>query len=393
MAVQVLIPVLGEAITEAHLVNWLKVTGETVKRGDELAELETDKATLVLECPGNGTLLSILIEAGSTVYPGQVAAIVGKPGEEKAEQSFGEPNQTDDHGQDVILPTAVPSQANHQVDDRNRVSPAARRRAQELGIDISLITPEHPSARITSEDVERYQQERGISRTISSESSYHRITLNAIHKTLAEKMVQSATQIPQFSVSIEVDATELFAAQARLAEKGYEVSLTALLIHGIAQSLQRHNLLNSRYNGDEVLVYDNVNIAVAVDTPHGLVAPVILRVEQLTLEAISTQLKELVSSARAGRLSLEQISGATFTISNLGMFGVHQFTPLINPPQSAILGISAARPAIQPVSSGLRIIQSMNLTLVADHRLLDGATVAAFLADLRDVLEKRTEPE
>jgi pyruvate dehydrogenase E2 component (dihydrolipoamide acetyltransferase) len=211
--------------------------------------------------------------------------------------------------------------------------------------------------------------------------------LNPTRKTLAEKMLASATQIPQFTVSVDMIADQLSAYKMCRKEQGNDISLTAILIYSTARTIQNHPLINSSYDSAGVLVFETVNMAVAVAAPQGLVAPVIYGAEKLELATISEQLDQLVQTARNGRLSLDQVQNATFTISNLGMHGVHQFAPLVNPPQAAILGVGGIRPAIVPSASGVRPVQLINLTVSADHRVLDGVSVAQFLAELRENLE------
>jgi pyruvate dehydrogenase E2 component (dihydrolipoamide acetyltransferase) len=201
-------------------------------------------------------------------------------------------------------------------------------------------------------------------------------------------MSESARTIPQFSVSCEANAQRLLAERDRFAVVGQRYSLTVLLCQLTARSLLEHPLLNARFDGESIILYKTVNLGVAVAGEHGLTAPVIQHAEQLGLAALQSALAELAAAARSGRLTLSQVSGATFTLSNLGMLGVSQFTPLVNPPQSAILGIGALRPAFQPTpAGGFEPVQWMTLSLSADHRVLDGAEAAAFLNTLKSAIE------
>jgi pyruvate dehydrogenase E2 component (dihydrolipoamide acetyltransferase) len=417
MSTRVLVPTLGEAISEAVLTAWLFSQGDPVRRGDEIAELETDKATLTLESPANGVLLSILVPQGTTVTPGQVLAWIGKPGEAvevepepSASESAGSlsrsaqsllrgivPNPEDNPGVDQpasqapaqtwaeTLPTGEKEPRISQ-----RVSPAARRLARQLGVELAEVSPGRVGRRITSEDVESYV--RSSSATQAAELDklpFHRIQMSRIQKTAAARMTESAQQIPQFSVSLDADATRLLEVKGELAGQGLRASITAMLIQLAARVLKLHPLLNARFDGDGILAYETVNIGIATASPAGLVAPVIHRAETLSLAEIARQLTELAGAGRENRLSLDQVSGATFTLSNLGMYGVQQFIPLVNPPQAAILGVGAARLAAQPSGEGgFMTVWLLNLSVSADHRVLDGEAAAQFLASLRTEIEK-----
>jgi pyruvate dehydrogenase E2 component (dihydrolipoamide acetyltransferase) len=235
--------------------------------------------------------------------------------------------------------------------------------------------------------VERYAHARATAGP--GELPFQRIELSRIRKAVAERMLESARQIPQFSVSSDADVSRLLSARRELAAQGINASLTALLVQLTARVLLQHPLLNARFAGDAILAYETVNMAVAAATPAGLVAPVIRAAEVLPLPEIARQLSELVQAARENRLSLSQVSEATFTLSNLGMHGVQQFVPLVNPPQSAILGVGAARQAVQLTpSGGIQAVWLMTLTVSADHRVLDGESAARFLAALCKEIEQ-----
>jgi len=210
---------------------------------------------------------------------------------------------------------------------------------------------------------------------------------------MAERMLASARLIPQFSASIEVDAGQLLTRREQFRRKaeveGDAVTLTALLAYLVVRALRQHPLLNARFDGDSIVVYDTFNIGVAVTTSQGLMVPVLHRLEEMSVTEIARRLTEVAIAAREGRLTPGDVADATFTLSNLGMFGVNQFVPLVNPPQSAILGVGAARAIVVPVlNETVRAAQRMNLTVSADHRVLDGETVAQFLKTLREIVER-----
>jgi pyruvate dehydrogenase E2 component (dihydrolipoamide acetyltransferase) len=292
--------------------------------------------------------------------------------------------------------------------------------ARVLGIDLDALSPARPGARITTADVQRRaaaaaggeggSEPRPYSPAPTAPASttapaapaqpapaaapspsgvpFHRQPLTRVQKLAAARMTASARDIPQFSVSVDAEAGRLLKARQELAGLGLKASLTAMLIYLTARALADHPLLNAQYDQDEVIVYEQVNLGVAVSAPGGLAAPVIHRAGERTLGETAAELESMAQAARDGRLSPDQVSGATFTLSNLGMYGVREFVPLVNPPQAAILGVGAARPAALPTPDwGLRAAQLITLTVSADHRVLDGEAVARFLDTLRQRIE------
>ncbi|MGA2111658.1 MAG: dihydrolipoamide acetyltransferase family protein [Anaerolineales bacterium] len=389
MPVQVILPTLGEAVSEATLVRWNKKVGDPVKRGDELAMLETAKAAMPLECPENGIVLSIRVQEGTTVTSGEVLAVIGQPGEEEILPS--EPRPAGGASGRPAVPAAAAPSGPPGATSR-RVSPSARRLAEERGIDLDQVVSLAPGERITTEDVQRFLQAREAANSPAGPALFHRHELSPLRKAVADQMTASAREIPHFSVTREVDARPLmaFKEQARQAagKSGVKVSLTALLVHLTAQALTKHPLLNARLERGELHVFETVNMSVAVSTPQGLLSPVLFGVEKLPLLEIARGLEDLVARARQGRLDLKEITAGTFTLSNLGMFGVSQFTPLINSPQVAILAAGAARPSsVAQPSGGTIEAPAITLTVVADHRVLDGQEVALFLATLAEAIE------
>ena len=391
MAVEIMLPTLGESIADATLLRWLKRAGDKVKRGEELAEIETDKATMSIECPADGVLLTVLAEEGSVIVTRQVLAVVGQSGEKW--------NVAPAPEQEFTLPRAVVSQAPRPslgstlTDERQRISPGAKKLAEELGIDVQQVPPSRPGARVVTADVQRYAETLRGEAAASVHLPSHRVLLTRVGKVMAERMLASARLIPQISASIEVDAGQLLTRREQFRRKaeveGDAVTLTALLAYLVVRALRQHPLLNARFDGDSIVVYDTFNIGVAVTTSQGLMVPVLHRLEAMSVTEIARRLTEVAIAAREGRLTPGDVADGTFTLSNLGMFGVNQFVPLVNPPQSAILGVGAARATVVPgLNEAVRAAQRMNLTVSADHRVLDGETVAQFLKTLREIVER-----
>jgi len=386
VATDVILPILGESISDAVIARWLRQPGDTVKRGEEIAEVESEKATLSLESPANGVVLKILAVEGQRVRTGELLAVIGKPGEAIEAPENPQPIQTQS------APSSVDTTVSGlvQPDKEKRVSPSARRRAEELGVDINLVSPAVSGGRIVSEDVERFASSR--SQAPVSGPAYHFEELNEVRRTLARRMAESAQNIPQFNVSMDISMDAFLQTlellRPRIEASGLKLSVTSLLSYLLGQTLRKNAWLNARYNDGKVQIFETINLALAVATPQGLAAPVIYGLEKLSLVEIARRIKEISQRAESNALTMNDISNATFTLSNLGMYGVTQFVPLVNPPQAAILGVSAVRQVFVPSSGGgIALQKTLTLTVSADHRLLDGATVAEFLADLRNNIE------
>ena len=269
MAVEIMLPTLGESIAEATLLRWLKRAGDEVKRGEELAEIETEKAAMPIESPADGVLLAVLADEGSVIVTRQVLAVVGQPGEKwdvapAPKEEFTLP-------QAVVSQAPRPSLRSTLTDERQRISPRARKMAEELGIDVQQVPPSRSGARVVTADVQRYAETLRGEAAASVHLPSHRVLLTRVGKVMAERMLASARLIPQFSASIEVDAAQLLTRREQfrrqVAAEGGAVTLTALLAYLVVRALRQHPLLNARFDGDSVVVYDTFNIGVAVTTP------------------------------------------------------------------------------------------------------------------------------
>lgn len=383
MATEVRLPHLGESIDSALIVEWHKQVGDTVKRGDELADLETDKATLPLEAPKNGVLLAIVAAEGDTVTIGDLLSVIGREGETWSAAATDEPEAN------VPTPAVETAAATARADaapkPAYKISPLARRKAKELGVDLASVTPAN-GVKISGADVE--------AQASAAQPGQRRIELSQAKRLTGQRMAQSARDIPQFSVTIDADIGPLIAGRARMKERGIDLSLTALFIHLTAMTLRNHPLLNARFEDDGITLLDSIHIGVATAAEDGLRLPVIHDADRLRLKQINSALADLTGKARANRLRPADIGGGSFTISNLGMSGITQFTPLVNPPQSAILGIAAPRPIMLPGENGaMKPAQLLALTVACDHRVVDGADAALFLRDLKAAFESFPELE
>ncbi len=382
MATEVKLPHLGESIDSSVILAWHKSVGDAVKRGDELADMETDKATLTLEAPKNGVLLAIVAEAGQTVTIGDLLAVIGR--EDEAWSPAPEPTPEKTAAEFINESTVSIPSAKTVAKGQYKVSPVARRKAKELGVDLAAVQPAD-GRKISGADVEAHAAGPAAS---SQPRGQRRIELSSVKRLTGQRMLESARDVPQFALTIDVDIRNLLAARAAAKAAGQNLSMTALLVYVTARALLEHPLMNARFEDDGITAFEAAHIGVATAADDGLRVPVIHDADRLSLTEINEKLADLAGKARENRLLLNDVSGGSFTISNLGMTGIRQFTPLVNPPQSAILGVAAPRAVVLPgTDGGIYPAQLMALTVACDHRVLDGADAAAFLATLKTGIE------
>jgi pyruvate dehydrogenase E2 component (dihydrolipoamide acetyltransferase) len=397
MATKILLPRLGESVEEAVIGKWCKEIGDTVARGDVIAELETAKAMMELESPAKGVLLAVFAENGQTVQMGELVAIVGKAGEDwkaelaaelaKAEQTVA-PTLTNEEPRQTTSQQPIAS----AVEKRSevRIAPNAKRVAEDLGIDWTQIPVEAGITRITSEIVKAYAESlKGA--FAPDQLPGQRVALTKVQSITAKRMTESTQNIPQFSVSMDVEADAMNAfIQAQKEKSAGKITVTAVLMWAVASALKQHPRLNARFDAhtDAVFEYQDINLAVAAAAPEGLFVPVVHDVPALEPDQIAARLLELAEDVRNGKLKYEDSVGATFTISNLGMKCVRNFTPIIDPSQTAILGVGGMHTELALDSDGKVYSRKMiNLTIAADHRALDGMAVAEFLITLKNLLQ------
>ncbi len=428
MPTPVIMPKYEMAQETGTVIEWLKQEGDSVEKGEPILIVGTDKVEMEVEAPATGTLVAITARPGDVVPIGQPIAYIVAPGETwapppSAQQPPGEapartPSATPvaarlakEHHVDLsTVPgtgpggritradveaviaaaqaeRAEPTPARSEV--RIKAVPAARRLARELGVDLAAVRGTGPGGRIQSEDVRRAAQEQ---QPPESPRVLRRLPLTAMRRTMAERMLQSAREAPQFTVSMDVDMSRSLALLEEVRTTHGEetrVTLTAWLVRVVAWALGRHPMMNASFEEDHIVLWEDINVGVAVAVEDGLVVPVIHRAKDLGLLAIAQQLEDLVARARAGELRLEDVRGGTFTLSNLGMFGVDHFTALLNPPQVGILAVGRVSPRPVVTEQDQVAVRPMaTLTLTADHRAVDGAIAARFLADVRLALER-----
>lgn len=437
MAKKVIMPKFGMDQEEGTVATWLKKEGDAVEKGEPILEVETDKVNMEVEANADGILAGISAGPGQTVPIGQVIAYILQPGEElpaatsKPAQPAAAPAPSaaaapapvkttpvaervaQTHG--INVQTVAPARAGervtradvearlaHQPAEDNgaiRAVPAARRLARELDVDLAQVSGSGPGGRIQSHDVRQAAAaaqhpapapasapivapgERAVGR---------RVPLTAMRRIIAERLTASVQTIPQFTVSMDVNVERALDMVADLRDNPdkVKVTLTAFLVRACAWALGRHPGVNASYGAEAITEWVDINIGVAVSVEQGLLVPVVRHADELGTVEIAAQLADLGQRARAGKLQPQEMQGGTFTISNLGMFGVDHFTAIINPPEAAILAVSrAAKVPVVTEDDRVEIKQMARLTLTADHRLVDGAKAAQFLADLKQAIE------
>ncbi|HVA31288.1 MAG TPA: dihydrolipoamide acetyltransferase family protein [Gaiellaceae bacterium] len=395
MATEVKLPRLGQGMESGTIVKWLKSEGEPVQKGEALYELDTDKVTQEVEAEASGVLLRIAVSAGE-VEVGKTIGFIGAEGEAVADAPAGdsargpapavEPKATD-------VPAAATNGAAQgrvveppaDTGGRIKASPLARRIARERGIELSSVRGTGPDGRIVAEDVERGAVPPAAA---SGTGEVESRPLTSIRKTIARRLTEAWT-VPAFQLTVDVDMTRANELVARQRERNPDVRVTVtdLLTRICAQALMRHRDMNVQYTEDALLVFPSADVGIAVAAPQGLVVPVIHGAERLTMTEIATVRGDLVSRARDGKLRSEDLAGGTFTISNLGMYDVDQFSAVLNPPQASILAVGATREQVVPRDGELHVLPVLTMTLTCDHRAVDGATGADFLRTVKAFLE------
>ncbi|MFF0498399.1 dihydrolipoamide acetyltransferase family protein [Nocardia aobensis] len=427
-------PRLSDTMEDGVVATWLKQVGDTVTRGEVLAEIETDKALMELEAYDDGILERIIAAPGTRVPIGEPIAVLGDgsgtaaapssaPGQQAetptARQSIEqqpEPASADNATarqhtahQAVSAPadTATPAvTAPQSAADatRRKSSPLARKVAQELGVDITTVTGTGPGGRITRLDVENAHAARisDIAQTTSAPEhtapgtpatgDYDEIPLTSIQRVSATRLTESKQQAPHIYLTSAIDVTELLAFRTRinetLADTGAgKVSVNDLLVKAVATALRANPAVNVSFAGDTLRRHHGIHLGVAVATPAGLLVPVIRDADRKTVSAIATETRDKAERARDRKLRAEEMTGGTFTISNLGMYGIEHFTAVINPPEAAILAIGTATDELRLDGDEVVSRKVLRVTMSADHRAIDGAVAAQFLAQLKELIE------
>lgn len=392
MAISVVMPALEMAQENGKLLAWKKKEGDHVAKGEPLLEVETDKAVVEVESPGEGILAGISAGVGAEVPVGQTIAWLVKPGEQPpahpAPSGVSRRASSGKHSAGAGVAQAAMSAPSATP----QISPKARRLAKELGVEINGLRGTGPDGVITAEDVQA-RASRAKPSASPVATAAEAAPLSPVARIMAEKTAHSWTSVPHFFLSRDVDCTELLKKQAELAPAvertpGLKLTVTDLLLLLAARVLDKHPKINSSWTGDNIHRNSEVNISLAIAVEDGVVGAVIHRASTLTLPEISTQRRDLAERARANKLRPSDIAGGTFTISNLGMFGVDSFQAIITPPQAAILAVGAIADRVVAVGGKPEVRPMLNMTLSTDHRVADGARAAEFLRDLANAISE-----
>ena len=410
MAEVVYMPKLSDTMTEGVVASWNKKIGDAVKAGEILAEIETDKATMEFESFYDGVLLHIGVETGKTAPVNSILAIIGEKGEDISGLLTGAPapaientNEIETRKVEAVVPKPEPVKESTPVatkvsapvvsnSDRIFASPLAKKLAEEKGIDISSVAGTGDGGRIVKRDVDHYTPytpaERTFSAAPSGTESFHDETVSQMRKTIARRLAESKFTAPHFYLTLSIDMDNAIAARKTLnAMDGVKVSFNDMVVKAVALSLKQHPNVNSAWMGDFIRRNDHVHIGVAVAVDEGLLVPVIRFADTKGLLQLSSEVKDYAKRAKEKKLQPSDWEGNTFTISNLGMFGIETFTAIINPPDSCILAVGGINEV--PIVKNGQVVPGnvMKVTLSCDHRVVDGAMGASFLQTFKNYLE------
>lgn len=410
-AKEIRMPLLSDTMTEGKIVAWNKKVGDTVKADDVLAEVETDKATMEVVGYEAGTLLYIGVEAGNAAKINEIIAIVGKPGTDvsayvQAEKSGANasapaadnaPQATTTGGNQEVA--AADKQQTSSSDQRIKASPLAKKLAAEKGIDLAKVNGSGDNGRITKKDIDSYtpaaapaaaaaKAPQAATAIVSGQEGHTDIPLTQMRKVIARRLGESKFSAPHFYLTMEINMDNAMAARAAMNEVSpVKISFNDMAIKACAMALRKHPDVNSSWMGDFIRQNHHIHIGSAVAMPDGLIVPVIRFADQKSLSQIAGDAKELYAKAKDKKLQPAEFSGNTFTISNLGMMDIEEFTAIINPPDSAILAVGRIKEVVVKKGDGFGITNIMKVTLSCDHRSVDGAVGAAFLQTVKKYLE------
>ena len=405
MATTVHMEALSPTMEEGRLVKWTKKEGDPVKTGETLAEVETDKAVMELVARADGTLVKVLVPEGKTVPVGDPVAYIGAPGEKVGDggpavpAAAGKGMGEGERGLPAPPPTPAPAPQTTVADERVKASPLAKRIARETGVDLKLVSGSGPGGRVVKRDLEGGSPAppapiphppSPIPVAVRSGAAYEDVPLTQIRKTIARRLVTSLGPIPHFFLTTEVDMERAADARAALnkdlGDQG-KVSFNDIIVKATALALARHRACNAWFQEDHIRYWNEVHLGMAVAVEDGLITPVIRHADQKTMSQISVEARALADRARRRQLKPDEYTGATFSVSNLGMFDIDQFTAVINPPEAGILAVGTV--VEKPVVLEGQVVprRRLRLTMSCDHRVIDGATGAVFLKTLKQMLE------
>ncbi|WP_424963565.1 pyruvate dehydrogenase complex dihydrolipoamide acetyltransferase [Ekhidna sp.] len=413
-------PKMSDTMEEGVIASWLKKKGDNVESGDILAEVETDKATMELEAYEDGTLLYTAVEAGSGVPVDGVIAIIGEEGadyeallkaeeqssddsaeEEKKEDKTETPSQTTSDSAPSAPASSQPTQSQTSSNGRIKASPLAKKIASEKGIDLSQVNGSGPDGRVVKADVENFtasqdsqpatsdsgQPSISIPQVVGEEKS-EKVELSQMRKTIAKRLSDSKFTAPHFYLTMEINMDKAIEARKSMNEVSpVKISFNDMVVKAAAAALRQHPDINVSWKGDHMMRHQHIHLGVAVAIPEGLIVPVVRFADSKSLSHISAEVRELAQKAKDKKLKPEEFSGGTFSISNLGMFGIEEFTAIINPPEACIMAVGGIKETVIVKDGEMYAGNVMKVTLSCDHRAVDGAVGSAFLKTFKELLE------
>ncbi len=388
---KVVMPKLSEAMESGKIIKWLKKEGDRVQGGDILAEVETDKADVEMEAFGAGVLRTVIVQAGEKAPVGTLIAVIAEPGEDISALVAGAPAPAaaPQPVPAVLAPVALTSQGG-----RVKASPLAKKIAAQSGVDLRLVQGTGPGGRVVRRDVEaaatRGVAAAGVTVPAATGPEYEDRPLTQIRAAIAKRMPLSKAPVPHFYVTSEVAMDRAWALREELnaLEGQPKISVNDFVVRAAALTLMTHPEVNASFQGDAIRVFRRAHLGIAVALEDGLITPVLRDCQARSLAQIAVEGRDLAERARARKLRANELSGATFSISNLGMFDVAEFSAIINPPEGAILAVGSVRRVPVVDEAGLGVGRRMLMTLSCDHRVMDGAMGARFLQDLKRLLEE-----
>lgn len=434
MVTKVHMEALSPTMEEGQLVRWLKAEGDEISNGDVIAEIETDKATMELVARGDGVLRKIFLAEGGTAAVGGVIAVIAgaeedisgvegasgggapaAPNDEGGDEEDVEAEEADDEGEESsdaesedrkkAKETAEPGKqkeaaptagdVSRPAGGRVKASPVARRLAEEAGIDLERVQGSGPGGRVVKRDVEE-AKEKGVSAPAAARAvdgpEYEDVSVSQMRKTIAKRLVTSIGPVPTFYLTIDVDMARILDARrsvnAMLEEEGAKVSINDFVLKATAAALMRHPECNAHWHDGFIRRYNTVHLGVAVAVEDGLITPIVRNAETKGIASISQEVRELAGRAREKKLQPNEYTGATFSVSNLGMFGIHEFTAIINPPEAGILAVGGVEDTPVVVNGEVVVRPRMRVTMSCDHRVIDGAQGSRYLQTLKRMLEE-----
>ena len=408
MVTKVHMEALSPTMEEGQLVQWLKSEGEEVSSGDILAEIETDKATMELVARGDGILRKIFLDAGGVSAVGSVIAVIAPADEDISgieegsdgngtQQALPEESSAETTQEPEVATTSEIS-AGTQGTGSVKASPLARRLATEMGVDLLTIKGSGPGGRVVKRDLEgaKTAGSTGAATTTwtPEENEYEDVPTSQMRKSIAKRLVTSIGPVPTFYLTVEVDMNRVIEAResmnSMLEEDGYRISVNDIVLKAVAAALRQHPNCNAQWHDNFVRRFNVVHLGVAVAIDEGLITPVIRNAHAKGIMQIASEVRELAGRARTKKLMPDEYTGSTFSVSNLGMFGIQEFTAIINPPEAGILAVGGIEETPVVVSGEVKICPRMRITMSCDHRVIDGAQGARFLATLKSMLEEPT---